>query len=111
VALQNVQAGTILHHQAVVALREASFRLGVLPGFSSIALHNLLCATGDGFRSLVICPLRATPGASCTFRCGLLFGLRSFLFSSQVPLPGVFPYFIYLLPPVQMYQVKPYNAL
>ncbi len=47
-ALQYVQAGTILH---VVALGEASFRLGVLPGFSSIALHNLLCATGDGFRS------------------------------------------------------------
>jgi hypothetical protein len=33
---------------------EASFRLGVLPGFSLISLHNdLLCAAtdDDGFRS------------------------------------------------------------
>ncbi len=49
-ALQKVWAGTILH-QAVVALGEASSRLGVLPGFSSMALHNLLCATADVFRS------------------------------------------------------------
>jgi hypothetical protein len=31
-----------------------------------------------------------------TFGCGLLFGLRSFLFSSVVPLSGVFLLFIYL---------------
>jgi hypothetical protein len=32
-----------------------------------------------------------------TFKCGLLFGLQSFLFSSFVPLLGVFPFiFIYL---------------
>lgn len=30
------------------------------------------------------------------FECGLLFGLRSYRFSSLVPLPSVFPLFIYL---------------
>jgi hypothetical protein len=49
---ERVQAITILH-RAVVATREvSSFRFDdVLPDFfSSIALHDLLCATGDGFR-------------------------------------------------------------
>ncbi len=41
-------------------------------------------------------PLRAPQGVFCTFRCDILFGLWSFLFSF-VPLPGVFPLFIYLL--------------
>ncbi len=30
------------------------------------------------------------------FECGLLFGLGSYRFSSLVPLPSVFPLFIYL---------------
>jgi hypothetical protein len=34
----------------VVAAREASSRLDVLPGFSPIYLHDLLHATGDVFR-------------------------------------------------------------
>ncbi len=38
---------------AVVAAGEASFRLGVLPGFLLISLHDLLCVTDDGFRSKV----------------------------------------------------------
>jgi hypothetical protein len=38
---------------AVVAAGEASSRLGVLPGFLPIALHDLLGATDDGFRSKV----------------------------------------------------------
>jgi hypothetical protein len=33
---------------------------------------------------------------SALFRCDLLFGIQSFLFSSLVPLLGVFPLFIYL---------------
>ncbi len=41
-------------------------------------------------------PLRAPHCVFCTFRCGLLFGLQSFLFSSLVPLPSVSS-FIYLL--------------
>ncbi len=36
--------------QAVVAAGEASSRLGVLPGFWIIFLHDLLHAIGDGFR-------------------------------------------------------------
>jgi hypothetical protein len=48
---ERVQAITILH-RAVVAIGEvSSFRFDdVLPDFSSISLHDLLCATGDGFR-------------------------------------------------------------
>jgi hypothetical protein len=34
-----------------VFLGEASSKLGVLPNFSPISLHNLLLATNDGFRS------------------------------------------------------------
>jgi len=49
-ALQTVQAITILH-QLVVAVREASSKLGVLSGFLPISLHDLLCATSDKFRS------------------------------------------------------------
>jgi hypothetical protein len=72
-------------------------RLGVLPDFSPISLHDLLHASGDGFRSMVLCflLLGAPQCAFCTLGCGLLFGHRSFLFSSLVPLLGVFP-FIYL---------------
>lgn len=32
----------------------------------------------------------------CSFECWLLFGLQSFVFSSLVSLPGVFPLFVYL---------------
>lgn len=39
--------------------------------------------------------LNASHCVFCTFRCGLLFGLQSFLFSPFVPLPGVFLLFIY----------------
>jgi hypothetical protein len=49
-ALQRVQATTILH-QVIVATKEASSRLGVLPSFSHITLHDLFCAIGDEFRS------------------------------------------------------------
>jgi hypothetical protein len=49
-ALQKVQATTILH-QAIVATKEASLKLGVLPSFLHITLHDLFCAIGDGFRS------------------------------------------------------------
>lgn len=34
--------------------------------------------------------LRAPHCAFCTLGCGFLFGLQSFLFSSLIPLPGVF---------------------
>ncbi len=61
-ALQKAQATTILHQAGSCDRRrerEASFKLGVLPsfevGFSLISLHNLLPATGDGFRSEVLC--------------------------------------------------------
>jgi hypothetical protein len=50
VALQRVQVTAILL-RAVVAASEASSRLGVLPSFSPIWLHNLLRVTSDGFRS------------------------------------------------------------
>jgi hypothetical protein len=52
VAFQKVQGATILRH-AVVAAGEASSNRGVLPGFLPISLHDLLSATGDGFRSQV----------------------------------------------------------
>jgi len=41
-------------------------------------------------------PLRAPHCGFCSLGCGLLFALQSFLFSSLVPLPGVFPLIIYL---------------
>ncbi len=47
---RRVQATTLLH-QVVVAVGEASSKLGVLPGFSPISLHNLLRANCDRFRS------------------------------------------------------------
>jgi len=50
VAFQRVQAITILG-RAIVAIGEASSRLGVFSRFSPIFLHDLLCATDDGFRS------------------------------------------------------------
>jgi len=40
--------------------------------------------------------LRLSIVHSALFRCDLLFGIQSFLFSSLVPLLGVFPLFIYL---------------
>jgi len=43
-----------------------------------------------------IIKLRAPHCAFCTLGYVLLFGLQSFLFSSLLPLPGVFPLFIYL---------------
>jgi hypothetical protein len=49
VALQRVQAGIVLH-RAIVNAKKVSLELGVL-GFSPISLHDLLHATGDGFRS------------------------------------------------------------
>jgi hypothetical protein len=54
---------------------------------------------------LVISPLRAPHCAFCAFGCGLLFGLRSFLFSSLVPLlAGCFS-FIYLFTRPQVFIV------
>jgi hypothetical protein len=38
-----------------VVAGKACSRLSVLPGFSPISLHDLLRATGDGFRSEVLC--------------------------------------------------------
>ncbi len=71
VTLQSVQAVTI-GSQDVVMAEDASSRLGVLLGFSSISLHNLLPATGDGFRFKVLCfLLNGLPiVCSATFRCG-----------------------------------------
>jgi hypothetical protein len=88
---------------AVAAAGEASSRLGVLPGFWSISLHNLLHATilvtGLGFRLLDFSS-QAPHCVFCAFQCCLLFGLQSSLFvSCLVPLLGVFPLFIYLVEP------------
>ncbi len=44
----------------------------------------------------ILSPMKAPHCAFRTFRCGLLFGLESFLFSSLGHLPGVFPYLFYL---------------
>jgi hypothetical protein len=49
VALQRVQAVTILR-QDVVTAEDVSSRLRVFLGFLPISWHNLLRATGDGFR-------------------------------------------------------------
>ncbi len=38
-----------------MVIKEPSSRLGVLLGFSPIFLHDLLCATSDGFRLWVSC--------------------------------------------------------
>jgi hypothetical protein len=90
----------------VNASSQASSRFGVLPGFLPLFLHNLLRATGDGFRCFVllvmgflISSLMALHCVFCTFKCALLsvvfcMDLRYFLFSSLVPLPGVLPLFI-----------------
>ncbi len=51
---QRVEAATMLH-RAVVAAGAISSRFGVLPDFSPISLHDLFCATSDGFRSKVLC--------------------------------------------------------
>ncbi len=52
VAFKKVQAATILQWEFVI-VEKAFSRLDVLLHFSPISLHDLLCATGDGFRSLV----------------------------------------------------------
>jgi hypothetical protein len=74
---------------------KAFSRRGFLLGFLPISLHNLLHASGDP-RFRVFFPVRAPHCAFCILRCGLLFGLWSFPFSSFVPLPDVVPLFIYL---------------
>ncbi len=44
-----------------------------------------------------VSPFRAPNCAFCIFGCGLLFGLWSYHCSSSlVPLPSVFPLFVYL---------------
>jgi hypothetical protein len=48
VTLQRILAISILC-RAVVTTREASSRLRVLLSFMLISLHDLFCATGDGF--------------------------------------------------------------
>jgi hypothetical protein len=98
VALQRVQAATILSW-AVVWLQERPVLGSVsLPGFSPISLHDLLRATGDEFRSKVLCfLLLGLPHVVfCNLGCDVLFGIWSFLFSSLVPLLDVFPLFIYV---------------
>jgi hypothetical protein len=47
---ERVQVVTILQ-RVVGALGKAFFELSVLPSFSSISLHDLLHAIGDGFKS------------------------------------------------------------
>ncbi len=44
---------TTILHWAIVAIGEASSKLGVLPSFSPISLHDLFHVTSDGFRSQV----------------------------------------------------------
>jgi hypothetical protein len=53
----------------------------------------LVMGLGLGF---VFSYIRAPHCVFCTFKCALLFGLWFFLFSSLVPVLGVFPLFIYL---------------
>jgi hypothetical protein len=56
VALQKAQATTLSYiRQLWQDKREASSKLGALLGFSLISLQDLLPATGDGFRSEVLC--------------------------------------------------------
>ncbi len=79
-ALQRVQAATILH-QVVVVGGEASSTLGVLPNFCSshcTTCFVLLIMTRDP--QFHVFPLRAPHCAFCAFRCGLLFELWSFCF-------------------------------
>jgi hypothetical protein len=107
VALQRVQASIILC-RAVVAAGETSFRLGVLPSFSAISLHDLLRATRDGFRSYVSCFLLLGLPIVRYALPGVVFGLDlgSFIFSSLVPLPGVFHSFIYLFTSTYMLHAR-----
>jgi hypothetical protein len=49
-AFERVQ-GIVILHRVVVIAREVSFKLDVLQGFWSIALHDLLHVIDDGFRS------------------------------------------------------------
>jgi len=81
-----------------VVVGKAFSRLGALSSFSSISLHDLfmLLVMGLGPRFLDKCRLVGLPVCICTFRCGLLFGFRSFHFSSLIPLLDVFPLLTYL---------------
>jgi hypothetical protein len=88
VAFQKVQAATIL--QWVVVIVEKAFsRLDVLLNFSPISLHELLCATSDGFRSLVF--LFLFLGSPL---CVLHFRVWSFVWTSILSL---FNIYIFLL--------------
>jgi hypothetical protein len=66
---------------------------------SPISLHNLLCATGDGFRSSVLCFLLLGLPIVCSALSGVVFCLDFspffflLLFHCQVFLPS----FIYLV--------------
>ncbi len=83
-----------------MATKKTASRLGVLPSFSPISLHDLLRVTSDGFKPNVLCflllglPILRFALWDVVF-C-LNFGL--FFFSSLVlvPLTCVFPLFIYL---------------
>jgi hypothetical protein len=60
-------------------------------------LHNLFCATGDGFKSWVLWfLLLGLPIASSTFSSVVFVCTWVLSFSSLVPLLGVFHLFIYL---------------
>jgi hypothetical protein len=50
-ALWRIQAPTILCWAIVAVVGYTFFKLGILPSFLPIFLHDLLCATSDGFRS------------------------------------------------------------
>ncbi len=50
-ALQRVQAITILRRAVVATGEVSSSRFDVFSNVLFITLHDLLCATGDGFRS------------------------------------------------------------
>jgi hypothetical protein len=76
------------------ASTQVSSRFGVLPGFSPIFLHNLLCATGDGFRSrlssCITCLVLLVMGLDLRFLdffsegsplCGLCFWVWSFVWT------------------------------
>jgi len=98
VVLQKVHVVTILH-RAVVAIGEAFSKLGVLLGFSLISLHDLFCATGDGFKSEVSCFLLLGLAIVHFALWGLVFSLDfdPFFFLLLFPHSVFFLYlFIYL---------------
>jgi hypothetical protein len=69
-------------------------RNAVLP----ISLHNLLCATGDGFRSSVLCFLLLGLPIVCSALSGVVFCLdfSPFFFLLLFHCHVFFPLFIYL---------------